>query len=1557
VLDRETGAPLKGVTVEVWRSEYDEKAREDKSVLSGAYVSNQDGRASVPPEAKDYRPFNTEFVNGGDRLITNDVYSTYSHEANQPRMERRTYFFTDRSIYRPGQTIYFKGILLRTNGEKSEISAGASTIVKFRNTNRQEVSRLRLTANKYGSVHGSFVAPTGALNGEMYIDDDGGQVEFSVEDYKRPKFEVQVDPLKGSNRLGQTIRVTGHAKAYAGSVVDGAKVKYRVVREAHYPHRWALPWRWFRAAPPTEIATGTTATDDTGGFAVEFKAVADPAVSPMLLPTFSYTVSVDVTDAAGETRSSSGTANVGYTSLTLSVGVPEELNRDSASTFPIVTANLNGTPEPAKGTITIHRLKDPGRILRSRLWQTPDTAVVTEEEHDKAFPNDVQYDKTPMVQWPRAEMVLDVAFDTKRDTLLAVPDLRKWKPGVYLVEARTADAYGQEVRDVKVVTLFAERETTLPCTQPDWFVPLTRTCEPGTRAAFLIGSSYEGVKVLFEVEHKREIVKREWITLNNEQKRVEIPIEEKHRGGLSYHLVFVRDSRVYRHDNTITVPWSNKDLTLAFETFRNKLAPGEKEEWRLRISGPGKDKLAAEMVAGLYDASLDAFKSHRWSFNKYPTHWPACSWEYYGGFHTRLGELQADGWNEYPQQPETKYPYLNWFGYPLAESHLIGIESRREGLGVASGGVRSRGARASSVFSMGGHAGGIDGLLMSANKSKTDGSVELGSKGGGGIGYGNGYGSGFGGGAGDADDAIALSRAPMDKPTPNLSTITARTNLNETAFFFPDLETNDSGEIIIKFQMPEALTRWKMLGFAHTKDLKYGFVSNELVTQKDLMVMPNLPRFFRENDRITLTAKVSNLADKELSGTAQLFLTDAATARSVDSLFGNTRPQAPFAARQGQSAPLSWNLTIPENIGAVTVKIVAQSGTFSDGEEQVVPVLTNRMLVTESMPLPIRKKGSGKFTFAKLVSQNNGSATLRNQKLTLEFTSNPAWYAIQSLPYLMEYPYECAEQTFARYYANSIAAHIANSSPKIKAVFDTWRTQQPEAILSALEKNQELKSLMLEETPWLLDGKDESERKKRVGLLFDLNKMAHEQDRALTRLKKMQRPNGAWPWFDGGPEDRYITQYIAIGMGRLDRLGMIELRKDPELWAMMQRCLQYLDDRIGEDHRTMMAYLTDPDSNYLAETHIQYLYARSYFTDVKVDNRDKKAFDYFFGQARRYWLRHSRYMQGMIALALSRYDDKTTPPAIMRSLKENAIVSDEMGMYWKQPDNQPYCWWWYQAPIETQALMVEAFDEVAMDAGAVEDLKTFLLKSKQTQNWETTRATAEACYALLLCGTDWLSQPSTVRISLGDVTIDAAKPGRDVQAEAGTGYFKTSWSGSDIKPTMGNITVSKAEDGVAWGAVYWQYFEQLDKITTHETPLKFVKQLFLQKNSPTGPKLTPITDKSPLRPGDKLTVRIELRVDRDMEYVHMKDMRASGLEPLNVLSGYRWRDGLGYYESTRDAATNFFFSSLRKGTYVFEYPLVVTHAGDFSNGITTIQCMYAPEFTSHSEGVRVRVGR
>ncbi|HLG04037.1 MAG TPA: alpha-2-macroglobulin family protein, partial [Bacteroidia bacterium] len=976
-------------------------------------------------------------------------------------------------------------------------------------------------------------------------------------------------------------------------------------------------------------------------------------------------------------------------------------------------------------------------------------------------------------------------------------------------------------------------------------------------------------------------------------------------------------NRAYTMDQQVNVAWESKELEIEFETFRNKLLPGQKEEWKLKIKGPQGEKVSAEMVAAMYDASLDEFRSHDWSFYLYKSYYGSLSWQQ-GVEGTTGSNLYQDYWNRYASYENRTYDALNWFEYMygvnLYKKHF---RSNKESLASPGHTYSWSPAQGESGDDMNADVRGFSMTVGSDGLKKTEVERE--------------------------DSAVK----------PSTQELKVRTNLNETVFFYPELQTDSSGAVIIKFTMNEALTKWKFMALAHTKDLKYGQATREVVTQKDLMILPNAPRFLREKDQITFTAKVSNLSGKEISGTAQLLLFDALSMQPVESKLLAGDGKRKFTAKKGQSAPLAWDLKIPEGLGAITYRVVAVAGKFTDGEESALPVLSNRMLVTETMPLPIRGGQTKEFRFEKLLSQGNGSSTIRNHRLTLEFTANPAWYAVQALPYMIEYPYECAEQIFSRYYANSIASHIANSSPKIRAVFDIWKNQSPDAFLSNLEKNQDLKNVVLTETPWVLQGQNESERKRRVGLLFDMNRMADEEERTIRKLRDLQVSNGGWPWFEGMPDDRYITQYIITGLGHLDQLGVKKVREDKSNWNMITQGVHYLDNRIREDYEWILKYeMKRINEDHLGYYAIQYLYARSYFKDIEIKKGNKAAFDYFSGQAKKFWMDKSRYMQGMIALATFRNNDKKTADDIMKSLAETALHSEEMGMYWKENTGGYY---WYQLPIETQALLIEAFKEVKNDQKSVDELRVWLLKNKQTNDWKTTTATATACYAMLIDGTSWLATESDVQIVVGAMQIDPKK--LDIKEEAGTGYFKTSWSGDAIQPAMGKVSVSKSGPGVSWGALYWQYFEDMDKITPAQTPLQVTKKLFRVKNTASGPVIEPVTEKTVLRPGDKLRVRIELKNDRDMEYIHMKDMRASGFEPVNVLSQYKWQDGLGYYESTKDASTDFFFSFLPKGTHVFEYPLTVIHAGDFANGITQVQCMYAPEFSAHSEGVRVRVSK
>lgn len=1551
VMNRKTGHPLVGAKVTVSYQEYNYKLRYYENKTVGNFTTNADGIIEYP-KYNDYRTYMISVSHNGETYDPNyGVYDYYYYNYGNYN-DYQTHFFTDRKMYRPGQTIFFKGICVDMNGKDRTLLKNYSTTVFLYDANGEKIDEKTLTTNQFGSFEGSFTAPFGVLTGNMTISDANGATYFRVEEYKRPKFSVEMNPIQGEFQVNDSIEVTGFAQAFAGNRIDGADVKYRVTRTTGYSWSYYYYW-WQPYNPPKEIQHGDLTTDDNGEFKIKFKAIPDKSVNPERLPIFTYTVYADVTDINGETHTTSTSFIVGYQSLKLSHNLSSDINVDDEQYLRISTTNLNGQKIFAKGKITVTKLQTPNRPYYTRLWQQPDMQQWSEKEFHELFPHEQYSNENNFYLWKDEKKVWEENFDTKVEDSLAFGDYKKWQPGVYKYEAVAKDKNGIEVKDVHYFTLFNPQSTVTPNNEVLWIKNLNYSAEPGETVEILLGSKEKDLSVYYDVEHDNKIVESHRIILTDEQKKLSFPVKEEHRGNFSIHFTAVKNNRKFGQSITVIVPYTNKQLDLEFSTFRNKLLPGETEEWTLTIKNAKGGKEHAELLATLYDASLDQlYTPNDFFMSIWQSYYASAYWSEPVGIRMSSASNINYYWNSYVYYPYRYFPVLNYHGfntyyygryyygyyddYYYGDAELSAVEEEDSGERRKDTDKKNEAlySRTEDYKEQAAPVGGAD---MPASKTTTADATVI----------------------ADEMQQMNVSGNIQEKPMEgkvDLSNVSARTNFNETAFFYPQLTTDADGNVKIKFTIPESLTKWKFLGLAHTQDLKVGTISEEVVTQKDLMVVPNMPRFLREGDKITLSAKVSNISKENLEGHIQLDLFDPFTEANLNAEFKHKIVQLPFKVDAGKSTVVSWNIEVPYSLGAVKYKVVAAAGNFSDGEENALPILSNRMLVTESMPMPLRGNQERTFKFEKLM--NNKSKTLAHHRYTLEFTSNPAWYAIQAMPYMMEYPYECAEQTFTRYYSNAIASHIMNSNPKIKKVIEDWGQNSPDAFLSNLQKNEELKSVILQETPWVLDAKNEENSKRNLAVLLDMNRMSQELDKALTKTIKAQSANGGWPWFPGMPESRYITQHIITGMGHLDHLGIKDVKENHKVWHMVKKGVDYLDGEIVRDYN----YAKKWDPNYLTNQHlgytqIQYLYARSYFPQIDMNKSTKEAVSYYKDQAVKFWLNFNVYAKGMIALAAHRFEMVELSTDIVKSLKDNAIRHDEFGMYWKE---YQVGWYWYEAPIETQALMIEMFDEVTNDQETVEELKIWLLKQKQTTNWKTTKQTSEAVYALLLKGSDLLADDSFVEINVGGKPIEyVSSPDKNnpyqVKAEAGTGYIKTAWSADQVKENMGEIKLKKNSKGIAWGAAYWQYFEDLDKITFAETPLSLKKQLFLVEITNSGEVIKPINDKNVLHVGDKIRCRIELRTDRNLEYVHMKDMRAAGFEPVNVLSTYKYQDGLGYYEATKDAATNFFFDYIPKGTYVFEYDMRVQHKGNFSNGITTIQCMYAPEFTSHSEGIRVIV--
>jgi len=1482
VLDARSGEPLVGATVTRWNYR-----KHTYSISSGYWPGDQtssdkNGFFSFSSDTGEYR-FLIVAEHAGQKLASQNTY-----EADRPSTpvtsRERTVFFTDRSLYRPGQTIHYKGICIHTDTALDDYRtlAGRKFTVVFKDRNNQEIASHQVRTNDYGSFSGSFTAPRDRLMGRMSVraqDGPSGSAYFNVEEYKRPKFRVQLEAPDESPRLDTEVVVPGKATAYTGVAIGGAEVDWSVVRQVRFPFWcWWARWRYPSFGTEQIIAYGSAVTEVDGSFSIIFTAKPDLAILPEDEPVFSYRIHADVTDTTGETRSDTHIVRAGYTALEAAIYAGAWQTPYEGVELVVTTQSINGQPEPAAGTVSVYTLKQPEKVIRAAL-------VSTGSQPDSSDPD----------TWELEDLIGEHSIQTD-DQGLALLSLTL-EAGVYRAVLNTQDRFGTPVTALHTIHVVDPQADHFTVRVPNHFAAPKWSLEPGELFTALWGTGYETGRAYVELECRGRVLSAWWTDPNRTQEVIEQDITEDMRGGFTARVTFVRENRAYVSERIVDVPWTDKKLTVQWERFRSLLEPGQEEVWTAIITGSDASAAVAEMVAGMYDASLDQYLRHYWT-------------QGFGGFRSESSRLYSrfenstvsfrsvvSNWDIEQLQVELTYrhfPYdivskfWYYFGYP---PYSGGGASGPGGFPPFSG--RSGGDSFTDAAP--------NGSFVSEDQGKTP------------------------------DDQIDVASSP------DLDQVSVRQNLNETAFFFPHLISDHNGVVRMEFTMPEALTEWRFMGFAHDNEMRSGFLAGTTVTAKDLMVQPNPPRFVREGDTIEFTVKVSNQSPARQTGKVSLLLSDARTLESRDIELGNVTPEQNFDVPSQESRTYSWRLTVPDDCDFLTYKAVGATSRLSDGEEGYLPVLSRRILVTESLPLPVRGPQTKEFEFTKLL-ESGQSPTLRHQSLTVQMVSQPAWYAVMALPYLMEYPYECSEQVFNRLYANTLAAYIANSDPKIRRIFDQWKGTP--ALDGPLEKNEDLKSVALEETPWVRQAIAESEARRNVGILFDENRLADEMSRAQFKLRQAQLDSGLWPWFPGFHGSRYITLYIVTGFGRLRHLGASQIDVGCAIKA-----LDALDRWMDERYRYILEH-SDKNENHLSSTIALYLYGRSFFlADKPVAAKYQEALDYWLGQARQYWLSLWRQSQGHLAIALKRFGDLDTPGRIMQSIREYSVTDEELGMYWRDLERS---WWWHRAPIETQALMIEAFDEVSADAQAVEDCRVWLLKQKQTQDWKTTKATADAVYALLLRGADYLASDALVEVALAGQWIEPD------QVEAGTGFYEERFVRGEIEPAMGNITVRKVDDGVSWGSVHWQYLEDMSKVTPYEgTPLQLVKTLYIKKMTDEGQVLYPVD--GALAVGDELVVRIELRVDRDMEYVHMKDQRPSGAEPVDVLSHYRYQDGLGYYQSTRDTATHFFMDYLSKGVYVFEYSTRIQHKGQYQTGIASIQCMYAPEFNSHSESFDLEV--
>ncbi len=1494
VCDAATGEPVAGATVTGWQLQ---DRRERTAVgdaitdASGAFTLKSHGNNGVlllahTPDGQELGSMQ-EFAGRSDPRPANP--------------QNRVSFFTDRGIYRPGQSVKFKGVVIRIDPEalKHRPISERKVAVVLDDANGKEVGKLQVRTNDYGAFSGAFEIPPDRLPGTYALHTAGnenGRSYFLVEEYKRPTFEVTVgSAFARADALRREVTVT--ANTYTDAPVDGAKIVWRVTKQETWPS-WC---RWRPVEAPQEIAHGEGLTDTSGKFIVKFESPEIPAGRRGESPVSHYTITADITDNAGETRAGSREIRVGRVDRI--AGIAEGAKPGEYS---VNVTNLDGEAVPgATGKLVVRRLNEPAYVHRKPLESETDyrrqshiarlgkyanagalESVGDEDAQDESGVPRERIDLSNPANWEAGETVADLPFTTDA-TGVAVVQAPGLKPGHYRLFVGTKDSSDRPVVARGESRVLPESGDMLGLKVP--FVVETdaaREYRPGEEFTVRWGTGYDSGRALVEIFRRGKPAESFWTAAGKTLAEFRIPVTEADRGGLSVSVSQIRENRLYQDETVVKVPWSDKKLSLSWEHFTDKLKPGAPETWTVIVRGPDGLRAPGEVVATLYDASLDAYR---------PLGWPA-DWNLWPDFYHsgNAGFLNLE-------------KGFRWLNGEWEHKWLDDSDIRRNWDGEIFPQIRYGGGSAILTKGL---------LQESAPAMMSMKSAD---------------------GLGGPPTAVPAPTAPV---TQALEAVNPRRNLQETAFFMPLVKVGEDGAARFEFTVPESLTRWRFRAFAHDKQLRTGSLEASAVTALDLMVKPNPPRFLREGDAVELPVKLLNRTDKPLTGTAKLSFDDAGTRHPMDAALGNTTTEKKFTIPAKGSVALAWRVLIPDGCGplAYTVKAAAASGD-TDGEAGVLPVLARRIPVTESKAGSLIGPGEVRVKLDNLAG-SGGSDTLRSTGLRVDTVSRPAWYAVMALPYLMEYPQECAEQLFHQYYANALAGHIASSDPKLRATFDAWKGA--DALDSPLEKNADLKGVTLEETPWVRDAASESQRRRQVGLLFDAARLTRESAKALRKLDERRGPDGGWSWFPGGESSPWVSRTVVLGIGRLGAMGVptdaqVALNALPVLDKSIRRRFEDLTKNNG-----LKDYTGDAD---IAHT----LHARSYFlSESPVAGDAKEAYAFFVERAKTGWSTLDRASQARLAIALPRYGDNDTPALIVKSLRERSVSDGDKGMRW---NDAPAAGWWrpWVAPIETQALMVEVFETVAKDPTAADACRLALLANKRTNAWAGTTATADACYAMLMRGGDWLSGDAGCAVSAG------GKPLVPEAVEAGTGAATVSVPASQITPASADILVRKSEAGPAWVSVHWSYLEDAGKVKEADSSALSVKKTLWKKVlTKTGPQLVPVSENR-VAVGDELVIRLEVTNDRDLDFVHIKDGRPSCVEPGVTLSGYRWTGGIGYYETVRDTATHRFVEHLPKGTHVFEFSARADRRGVCSAGLSEVRCLYAPDFAAHAGAPAIRV--
>jgi alpha-2-macroglobulin len=1497
VVSGSTGEPVTGAEVALYRADW------QKGHTRVAVATTPASGAVHFAETQDRRGYGYFLV--ARRAVDIAIDTSFAHFYADSRPGERTasLVYTDRSVYRPAQTIRFKVLAFHGGGEQARFSTlpAVKVTVTLVDPNNEAVETRELTTNGFGSASGEIAIPTGRLLGRWSVRSSlSGAASVRVEEYKRPTFEVSLSDPPEPLRLNRKAVLQGEARYYFGLPVASGDVRWRVVREPIYPwwwwHRgWLTPASADRAQT---IATGTAKLEADGRFRLEFTPAADEGGGKEV--TYRYAASADVTDEGGETRSASRAFRLGLVAVEASINAPAAFLRAGEPVeVQVQRSDLDGIGRAGKGAWRLVSLRQPDRAL---LPAEQPVAAPPEGAH--RTPGDLLRPRwetgapheAVLRTWADGEEVArgPLEHDAQGRAALSLPKL---PAGAYRIRYQTTDPFGARYETSKDLIVASDRT---PLALPALLLAESGSVKVGGTARLLVHSGLAGQRLALEIwRGGRRVEHRE---LRPDRSLVLIPVGEKDRGGFGVTLTAVRDHQVMSSSQTVFVPWDDRDLKVELASFRDRLRPGTKEAWRVTVKGAAAEAGAAELLAYMYDRSLDVFEPHAPASPRslLPT------WTGVGQVRSNLGQSGPAWWRDDGFAPVPTAPILIGDRLKGYSGYGVGGLGRRDGLAFgAVGGAKGQRARMAPAPAARA-ALAMDKAEFSAMAERVD---------------------------------VASEEKKVAEPEAAEQSTPLRSDFSETAFWQPHLLTDRDGSAAIEFTVPDSVTSWKVWVHAVTRDLKAGELMREARSVKDLMVRPYVPRFLREGDEAELKVVVNNASERELEGELALDVIDPVTERSVAAEFALAAGSRTFQVQPGGGTDLVFKLRAPRRVGTVAVKVVARAGDVSDGELRPVPLLPGRVHLAQSRFVALKEGGRRTLSFPDMARTDDPSRI--DEQLVVTVDGQLFLGVLQALPYLVDYPYECTEQTLNRFLSTGILSSLYGQYPAVARFAKdlSSRTTRLET-WDAADSN---RKLALEETPWFQESRGGVDAGTPLVNVLDPRIARATREAAFARLKKAQTAIGAFPWFPGGPPSPYMTLYVLHGFSKGLEFG-IEVPKETvqRAWGYMHR--HYVDQwaREAMAHECCWEWITF--LNYVLSSYPDASWTGGVFTEAD----RKQMLDFSF----KHWRAHSPYLKAYLSLTLQRAGRAADARLVFDSVMDSAKTDVDLGTYWAPEDR---AWLWYNDTIETHAFALRTLAELSPKDGRRDGLVQWLFLNKKLNHWKSTRATAEVLYALAY----YLRAEGALGVREAvTVTVGRREPARFVfEADAGAELKRQLLvSGDDLRPATDSTTVVEKEGkGLAFASATWHFSTDRMPEAGSGDLLSVERRFFRREDRAGGPALVPLEEGALLRPGDEVEVQLSLRARHAAEYVHLRDPRGAGFEPVSQVSRHRWDLGIAWYEEVRDSGSNFFFEQLPAGEYTFKHRIRVSMAGTFRVGPATVQSMYAPEFAAYSSGAVLKV--